>query len=147
MKSLISDITFDNLCQLNDDRGSVLHMIRAGNCDQIKEVYLSEVLPGAIKAWKRHKVQTQRFAVPWGRVRLAVYDTRPASLTNGKFQVVDLGRPDKYCLIKIPPMLWYGFQGLESTGLIVNCTDLAHDPDECERVDYRDERFPFVWGL
>jgi dTDP-4-dehydrorhamnose 3,5-epimerase len=118
-----------------DDRGAVLHMLRADAPEftRFGECYFSEVKPGAIKAWKRHRVQTQNLAVPVGRIRLVVYDAREGSQTCGQQEVFELGRPDTYARLRIPPRLWYGFIGLGSTAaLIVNCADAPHEPDESE---------------
>ena len=53
--------------------GPVLHMLRPGSpllpdfSKGFGEIYFSEVLPGHVKAWKRHTRQTQDFAVPSGQ--------------------------------------------------------------------------------
>jgi dTDP-4-dehydrorhamnose 3,5-epimerase len=95
------------------------------------ECYFSEVLPGAIKAWKRHTRQTQNFAVPSGRLRLVALDARESSPTRGRLDVIELGRPDRYARLRIPPGVWYGFRALSATpALIVNCADRPHDPAE-----------------
>ena len=68
--------------------GAVMHMLRpvfplqpglpAGTRGsgflKIGEVYFSEVLPGCVKAWKRHTRQTQYFAVPDGLLGIVLYD-------------------------------------------------------------------------
>ncbi len=120
-----------------DDRGAVLHMLRSDAADftRFGECYFSEIHPGAIKAWKRHKTQTQNLAVPVGRVRIVVYDTREDSRTRGHYEAIEVGRPDAYARLRIPPRLWYGFIGLgAAAALVANCTDAPHDPEEAEAV-------------
>jgi dTDP-4-dehydrorhamnose 3,5-epimerase len=120
-----------------DDRGAVLHVLRADAPEftRFGECYLSEVNPGAIKAWKRHREQTQNLAVPVGRIRVVVYDAREGSRTLGRHQVLELGRPDAYARLRIPPRLWYGFIGLGTTpALIVNCADVPHAAAEAETL-------------
>jgi dTDP-4-dehydrorhamnose 3,5-epimerase len=131
-----------------DQRGAVLHMIRADAPQFTKfgELYFSEVLPGSVKAWKRHTRQTQTFAVPAGRIQIVIYDDRPGSGTRGTLQVLELGRPDRYCLLRIPPGLWYGFACLSATpALIANCADLPHDPTESELRPVDDASIPYDW--
>jgi dTDP-4-dehydrorhamnose 3,5-epimerase len=112
------------------------------------EIYFSEVEPGAIKAWKRHRRQTQLFAVPCGRVRIALYDGRSGSLTAGNVRERLLGRPDNYGLLRIPPGVWYGFAALgQEPALICNCADIPHDPDEGERLPPTDRAIPYIWRL
>ena len=128
--------------------GPVLHMLRADNPQfaGFGEIYFSEVLPGAIKAWKRHLRQAQYFAVPAGRVEFVIYDDRQESVTRSRTVRVTLGRPDAYRLLHVPPGLWYGFTGLaDAPSLIANCADMPHDPDEAERLPFDHPGFPAVW--
>ena len=110
------------------------------------ECYFSEMIPGAVKAWKRHSEQTQHLAVPIGRVRFVIYDDRELSPTNGSLEVVELGRPDHYNRLRIPKGLWYGFTCLsDQPALIANCTDEPHDPTDTELRAEHDPRIPYHW--
>jgi dTDP-4-dehydrorhamnose 3,5-epimerase len=111
--------------------------------DIIKECYFSEIAPGSIKAWKLHKNQTQNIAVPIGCIKIVIYDDRENSKSKGKTWVENLGRPNNYWRIKIPPKLWYGFycNGI-SSALIINCTDRIHDPMESERLPLDNKIIP-----
>ena len=138
------------LRELTDEHGAVLHMLRSDAVDFIKfgECYFSEVLPGAIKAWKLHIKQTQNLAVPVGRVRLVIYDDRLGSSTRKNLLILELGRPDSYLRVQIPPDLWYGFACIGNTSaLLVNCADLPHDPSEIERKSVSDPSIPYDWQI
>ena len=88
---------------------------------------------------------TQHLTVPIGMIKLVLYDNRENSSTSGKIETLEIGE-DNYCLVKIPPMLWYGFQGISSMpALIANCTDIPHDPDEVERCAPFDKTIPYIW--
>lgn len=131
-----------------DSRGAVLHMVRtdAPGFERFGEIYFSEAAPGAVKGWKRHQRMTQRFAVPSGRMRIVIFDDREGSPTRASLQIVELGRPDAYQLLVIPPQLWYGFAAIGSEpALMANCADLPHDPSESESVDPALGRIPYVW--
>lgn len=146
LKSKIVDLTLTSLAQLGDERGAVLQMMRSNSPDFTKfgECYCSEILPGAVKAWKRHRLQTQNLAVPVGHVRLVVYDDRVDSPSNGVLEILDLGRPEAYVRVRIPPGLWYGFANLGTTpAMILNCTDIPHDPTEGERRSEDDPAIPY----
>lgn len=146
--SLIEGVTITELRQIGDDRGAVLHMLR---CDapefrRFGECYFSEVLPGSVKAWKRHRVQTQNLAVPVGRIRMVIYDDREGTATRGQVQVLELGRPDAYFRLRVPPGLWYGFACLSVTAaLLANCADFPHDPAECDLRPINDPGIPYQW--
>lgn len=133
----IAGLRLTPLRQIEDARGAVLHMLRADSAEfrGFGECYFSQVTPGSIKAWKRHRLQSQNVAVPVGRVRFVVYDARETSSTRGRFDVVELGRPDAYARLCIPPMLYYGFACLGAVAaLVANCTDVPHDPAESESL-------------
>lgn len=131
------------------DGGPVLHMLRNDSpffCS-FGEVYFSEVEAGAVKAWKRHNLQTQIFAVPVGRMKIVLYDSREGSSSKGKVREIVLGRPDAYNLLRIPCGVWYGFTALDGkTALLCNCADLPHDPHESERKLSDSSDIPFSWS-
>lgn len=148
--SRIDGIFITELRQISDARGAVLHLLRcdAPEFTSFGECYFSEVLPGAVKAWKRHRTQTQNLAVPVGRIRMVIYDDRESSLTRGNLQVLELGRPDAYLLVQIPPGLWYGFACIDAiASLLVNCADLPHDPADNEVRTIDDPLFPYTWTV
>ena len=148
IESLIDGLDIVALKQIIDRRGAVLHMLSVDSAllSKFGEIYFSEINGGVIKAWKRHKRMTQHIAVPKGRIRLVIHDDRRESPTRGQHQEVVLGRPDRYWLVRIPPRLWYGFQGLDkSPSLIANCPDLPHDPDESECRPLTNPPFDYAW--
>jgi dTDP-4-dehydrorhamnose 3,5-epimerase len=152
MKNLytINGVIITELRQITDERGSVLHMLRCDAPEFIRfgECYFSEVLPGAVKAWKKHRAQTQNFAVPVGRIRIVIYDDRVASISRGQLQVLELGRPDAYLRVRIPPGLSYGFACISAVpALLANCTDLPHDPTDGELQNEDDPSIPYSWML
>lgn len=140
--------------------GPVLHFLRPGNplrpdalnapCDapllRLGEVYFSEVAADAVKGWKRHTRQTQYFATPVGRMRLALYDARPGSPTRGAGCRVVLGRPDNYALLRVPVGVWYAFGSLDhAPALLCNGADIPHDPSEGERLPLDSPEIPYSW--
>lgn len=126
--------------------GPVLHMLRADapNFGGFGEIYFSEVEPGAIKGWKKHREQTQYFAVPVGLLKIVLVDERTYSPTKDNICEVILGRPDNYHLLRIPPHIWYAFTAVGDTpALICNCADIPHNPKESTRKEL--DTIPYVW--
>ncbi|WP_151448093.1 dTDP-4-dehydrorhamnose 3,5-epimerase family protein [Lacisediminimonas profundi] len=147
-ESVIDGLQIHDLKQIADQRGAVLHMLRTDSAGfaGFGECYFSEVAPGAVKAWKLHRRQTQNLAVPVGTLQLVVFDDRKGSKSEGRLQVMKLGRPDNYRRVTIPPGLWYGFSCLsEVPALLANCADIPHDPQESTTLPVDDPRFPFHW--
>ena len=152
MDTGIKGALFQPLRVIPTPGGPVLHMLRAGSPllpvfpEGFGEFYFSEVLPGAVKAWKRHTRQTQLFAVPMGLLRIVLYDDRADSPTRGVLVERRLGRPEDYGLLRIPPMVWYGFMAEgDAPALICNCADIPHDPAEGERLSPDAAAIPYVW--
>lgn len=146
--NMIEGVKLTELRQIGDERGSVLHMLRcdAEEFTRFGECYFSEVLPGAIKAWKRHRAQTQNLAVPVGRIRMVIFDGRDNSPSKGRIQVLELGRPDAYMRLQISPGLWYGFRCIGTApALLANCADLPHDPKESDQIPMDAPEIPYKW--
>ena len=145
---MIEGVVVTQLSQIVDERGAVLHHMRndAPEFTTFGECYFSEMVPGAVKAWKRHREQTQNLAVPVGRVRFVVFDDRAGSTTQDELLVIELGRPDDYYRLCIPKGLWYGFTCLSKIPAVVaNCADRLHDPDDAELIREDDSSIPYCW--
>lgn len=145
--AVIKGIIVEPLKQFCDDRGKVMHMLRSDSrlYSKFGEIYFSVVNSEVVKAWKKHKSMAQHFAVPVGKIRLVIYDDREKSTTQKNIDVLEIGG-DNYCLVKIPPLLWYGFKGIsKAPSLIANCTDIPYNPAEIERIGSGDSRIPYKW--
>jgi dTDP-4-dehydrorhamnose 3,5-epimerase len=137
------------LLQIPDERGKVMRMLRKSDAhfQEFGEVYFSVVLPGAIKGWHLHRRMVINYAVPFGRIKLVLFDDREHSSTRGELQEIFLGQ-DNYSLVSVPVGVWNGFKGYGTTEAIVcNCASIVHDPDEIERLDPLDRRIPYDWSL
>ena len=146
---MINGVIIKDLKQIADERGKVMHMLRCDSplFEKFGEIYFSVVNPGVVKAWKRHKEMTQNFAVPIGMIKLVIYDNRDGTISYGKTEILEIGE-DNYCLVRIPPLVWYGFQCASSTQtLIANCSDIPHDPDEVEQLDPLNSFIPYQWYI
>ena len=146
-EKLIEGVVVQDLKRILDERGGVMHMLRADSplFERFGEIYFSLVFPKVVKAWKRHKLMTQHFAVPVGMIKLVIFDGRKDSKSNGLVNVLEIGC-DNYKLVKIPPMLCYGFQCIsDEPALIANCADIPHDPGELENLAVDDQEIPYHW--
>ena len=144
---MIEGVQVFQLKQFPDERGKVMHMLRSDDkhFTRFGEIYFSVVNPGIIKGWKRHKRMTQNFAVPVGTIKVVIYDNREDSQTLDVIDEITMGE-DNYQLLRIPPMLWYGFQGTSSVpALLSNCTDIPHSPDESEILALDNSASPYAW--
>lgn len=109
------------------------------------EMYFSKLNPGFIKGWHKHHRITSCYAVPFGLVKLVVFDDRADSPTKGVLQEIHMS-PEEYNLVVLPPKVWNGFMGAGAgVSLIAICADYPHDPDEIERISPRDSSIPYEW--
>jgi dTDP-4-dehydrorhamnose 3,5-epimerase len=146
---MIDGVSVLPLRQILDERGKIMHMLKKNDpvFRDFGEIYFSWINPGVIKGWHIHKKMTLNYAVPYGQIKLVLYDDRTTSTTYGEVQEIFLG-PENYNLVTIPPMVWNGFKGIGNTqSMVANCSDIPHDPDEIEHKDPFDPSIPYKWDL
>jgi len=146
---MIDGVKLTQLKQLLDERGKVMHMLRADSdgFSGFGEIYFSCVYPGAVKAWHLHKRMTLNYAVPHGNIKFVLYDDRENSPTRGELQEIFLG-PDNYCLVTVPPRVWNGFKGIgPAMAIVANCASIPHDPAEIDRLDPFSPDIPYNWEI
>jgi dTDP-4-dehydrorhamnose 3,5-epimerase len=146
---MISGVQIHPLRQIVDERGKIMHMLRASDPHFIAfgEIYFSWVNPGIVKAWHLHDRMILNYAVPVGAIKLVLFDDRAESPTRGEIQEFYLGR-DNYCLVTIPPLVWNGFKGIGiEPAMVANCANIPHDPLEIHRRDPLDPAIPYDWGV
>lgn len=149
--SSIDGVTIVPLARIPDERGTIMHMLRADDRHfrGFGEIYFSTIYKDVIKGWHRHRDMTLNYAVPFGRVKLVLFDDRPHSPTRGALMEQFLG-PDNYALVQIPPDVWNGFKGMsDPLALVANCCTLAHDAqaDRTERLDPFQNDIPYDWRV
>ncbi len=146
---MIDGVVVTPLRQISDERGSVMHMLRADSpaFESFGEIYFSTVHPGAVKAWHLHHVMTLNYAVVSGKIKFVLFDAREGSATKGEVQEMFLS-PENYSLVTVPPGVWNGFKGIgDATAIVANCPTIPHDPGEIERKSPTDESVPYDWGI
>jgi dTDP-4-dehydrorhamnose 3,5-epimerase len=146
---MIDGVEIFPLRQIVDERGKVMHMLRADDehFQGFGEIYFSTVNPGAIKGWHIHSLMTLNYACVSGLAKLVLYDDRVDSPTRGRLQELFVGDAN-YVLVRIPPMVWNGVKGLGSApAMIANCASHAHDPQEISRLDPFSPQIPYDWSL
>ncbi|MDP3770940.1 MAG: dTDP-4-dehydrorhamnose 3,5-epimerase family protein [bacterium] len=130
-----------------DDRGFVMHMLRADapHFKRFGEIYFSGINPGATKGWKVHTRAEGNLAVPHGRVRCVLYDSREESPTYGAFMEVTIGAtPDAYRLLTIPAGVALAWRNLsDSMAVVANCATEPHTPDEGKTLSL--DTYEYEW--
>jgi len=99
--------------KIADERGTVMHMLRADDPDFEKfgEIYFTTVYPNVVKGWHKHTVQTNNYVVVSGMAKIVLFDKRDDSPTKGELMEIFAGE-DNYVFIKIPPGVASGIKGI-----------------------------------
>ncbi|TVZ55491.1 dTDP-4-dehydrorhamnose 3,5-epimerase [Lutibacter sp. Hel_I_33_5] len=132
---LISGVKLTPLDIISQPMGDVFHGIKKSDdgYNGFEEAYFSTIYFGVIKPWKKHIKMTLNIIVPIGEIRFVLYDDREGSATNGKFMDINLSI-NNYCRLTVPPNIWMAFEGIsEKTNLLMNISNLEHDPNEVVR--------------
>ena len=146
---MIEGVILTPLKQIRDERGKVMHMLRADSdiFNKFGEIYFSTTHPGAIKAWHLHKEMTLNYAVIMGEIKFVLYDDREKSSTKGQIQEIYVS-PQNYKLVTVPPLIWNGFKTVgDNTAYVANCSTLPHSDEEIIRKDPFDKSIPYNWDI
>ena len=146
---MIEGVRIIPLRRIPDERGTILHMLRATDPHFIRfgEIYFSTVYPGVVKGWHRHREMTLNYSCVFGRIKLVLYDERDDSPTRGSLMEEFLG-PDNYALAVIPPGVWSGFKGMHDPfAMVANCSTHPHDPSLSTRLDPFKNHIPYDWAV
>jgi dTDP-4-dehydrorhamnose 3,5-epimerase len=126
----------------NDDRGWSMMNLMAGALSAEGQINFSMQYPGVVKAWHRHRRQTDFWTCATGNLKAGVY--REA---DGRAWVVIMGEQRPGVLV-IPPGLWHGAAavGPRSAGLLYYVTH-AYDPAQPDEERRGHDTVPgFPWG-
>ena len=146
---MIEGVLIKPLRQIPDERGKIMHMLRADDphFEKFGEIYFSVVYPDVIKGWHLHTKMTLNYAVVSGMIKLVLYDAREESPTKGELQELYIGE-DNYALVRIPSGIYNGFKGIGvEPAIVANCSDIPHNPKEIQRVDPFSKDIPYDWDL
>jgi len=145
---IITDLIITPLKKISDERGAVFHFLKSDspNYKNFGEAYFSKINEGVVKGWKYHKIAEQNFCVPFGALKIVVFDNRPSSPSNGVLQEILLDDKDNYQLLSIPSCLWYSFKSVSKEySLLANITNIEHSPDESISLPLTTNQIPYVW--
>lgn len=146
----IEGVNVRELRWIPDGRGSILECFREswGVHDGCRQVYLSETLPGVVKAFHSHRVQTDVFTCIVGRVLLVLVDVRVGSPTYGTLAEYALAADRGPRAVSIPPGVVHGWKAISETpAIVLNAVSREYDgTDEYRRpADSPGEGLSYDW--
>jgi dTDP-4-dehydrorhamnose 3,5-epimerase len=113
------------------------------------QAYVALNYPGVVRAWHYHKKQDDHFAVVKGMVKVALYDAREGSPTQGQVDEFFLGEQNNI-LLRIPVGVMHGYKtvGAEPS-LLINFPSEPYDPQEPDeyRLPWDTDQIPYDWAI
>lgn len=148
---MIEGVQVKRLAKQVDERGYLMELLRRD--DEIFEgfgqAYVALNYPGVVRAWHYHKKQDDHLVVVKGAVKVALFDAREDSPTQGQVEEFFLGEGNDIVL-KIPRGVMHGYKtvGTEPS-LLLNFPSEPYDqqqPDEY-RLPWNSDRIPYDWDI
>ncbi|MBI5710189.1 MAG: dTDP-4-dehydrorhamnose 3,5-epimerase family protein [Candidatus Eisenbacteria bacterium] len=147
---MIDGVKIKKLKVIPDERGFLMEMMRDDDefFQKFGQVYLSVVYPGVVKGWHWHQKQTDHFVFVKGMAKVALFDRREGSRTNGEVNEFFMGEQNPILLV-IPPGVLHGMKGIGVEPAYLVNTPTEHyvydQPDEF-RVDPQSKEIPYDWS-
>jgi dTDP-4-dehydrorhamnose 3,5-epimerase len=140
----LDEISVSPIKVISNPKGNVLHALKQSDNSFVGfgEAYFSFIDEGEIKGWKRHHKMFLNIIVPIGKIKFVIYDDRPDSKSLNTFSEFIIG-PHNYLRLKVPPMVWMAFQGIDESNLLLNIANIEHSPFESESREITE--FDFKW--
>ncbi|MDH5482492.1 MAG: dTDP-4-dehydrorhamnose 3,5-epimerase family protein [Candidatus Bathyarchaeota archaeon] len=148
---MIEGVVTKQLKQIADERGWLIEVLRNDweHFQKFGQAYLTAAYPQVVKAWHKHKKQTDNITCIKGMIKLVLYDGRKKSKTKNEINELTIGEKN-LLLVKIPPEVWHGFKTItEEYALVLNVpTELYNykEPDE-HRLPPDTDKIPYDWKL
>ena len=111
--------------QIIDERGKIMHMVRNDDEHFTKfgEIYFNEIKLKKKKGWILHKKNHCLIVCVTGKVKFFFIDRlkkeKDITLTSNSGNI-----------LKIPPRIWFAFQGLSKNSIIANLIETPHQDNE-----------------
>ena len=148
---MIEGVATKRLKVVPDERGHLMECLRNDDELFIKfgQMYMTTTLPGIVKGWHLHRVQWDNVVCVKGMIKLALYDAREGSATQGQLGEFFIGQHNPM-LVRIPPGLFHGWKCVSTEeAYIVNAPTEVYvydDPDQ-EELPQDSPLIPYDWGI
>ena len=114
---------------LADDRGYLFEALRKGDKlfdGKFGQVLVSVSKAGVIRAWHRHKKQTDYTCCVQGKILFGTAEEKKNGKAKTKKYVLDGKKP---VLVKVPPKVWHGYKVLgKKEAMVLYIMDVPYNP-------------------
>jgi len=131
-----------------DDRQTLIVYLRSSDpyFAGFSQSYVAICERGVVKAWHYHLKQTDLWFVPYGKIKVGLFDSREGSPTSGVVNEIIMGGGMEITL-SIPPGVYHGYVTLSDMSILINTTNQPYDPSDEYRIPWDDKRIPFDWDI
>ena len=132
-------IIVSKLKKIKHPKGDIFHGIKKsdeGYCG-FGEVYFSTIKQGHIKGWKKHSKMILNLVVPVGEIEFVIYNDISQKIFKIKIS------EKNYQRITIKAGLWVAFQGIGKFNMLLNLSNIEHNPDEVTRINL--DKINYKW--
>ena len=146
--SIIEGVVLTPLKQIKDERGAVFHVMKNNSETfySFGEAYFSKINEKIVKGWKSHKEMKQNFCVPYGKLKLVLFDNRINSTSKGVIDEIILSDDKNYMRVTIPENIWYSFKCLsDDFCLLLNIANIKHRKNESIQMNLDNNIIPYTW--
>ena len=148
LNSTIDGVILTNLKQIKDERGAVYHVMKndSETFYSFGEAYFSKINKNIVKGWKYHKEMKQNFCVPYGKLKLVLFDNRVDSPSKGVINEIILSDNENYMRVTIPENIWYSFKCLSNDYcLLLNIANIKYMENESLQMALNNKIIPYKW--
>lgn len=130
-----------------DDRGYSLMNLMTGMLTGQCQINISQLNPGAVKAWHMHQKQTDFMVAASGTIKVGIRGTIGSghSLRQPPWFIVL--SPMNPGVLVIPPHLWHGVSHIAGHAILVYAVTKPYDLDNPDEQRSPVDHFPVNWGI
>jgi len=148
---MIDGVRVKQLQRHVDERGFLMELLRSDDevFQRFGQCYVALNYPGVVRAWHWHQEQDDYMAVVKGMVKLALYDAREGSPTQGQVQELFLGEHSPI-LVVVPAGVMHGYKTIGTEpSLLLNLPTQTYSPQAPDegRLPWNTDRIPYSWDI
>lgn len=134
-----------------DDRGYSLTNLMGGLLTNQCQINISQLNPGAVKAWHLHEKQTDYMVAASGTIKVGIRGTIASGHSNRPPTWGIVLSPMKPGVLVIPPKLWHGVSHIAGNAVLVYAVTKPYKTDRegrpCDEQRCPADSIPFNWGI
>ncbi|HWI40503.1 MAG TPA: dTDP-4-dehydrorhamnose 3,5-epimerase family protein, partial [Verrucomicrobiae bacterium] len=145
---MIEGVEIKDLVTHCDERGFFREIIRVSDCffsEGFGQWSHSMMYAGVAKAWHIHSRQIDWWYVAGGVLKVALYDARQGSSSEGKLMELLMGEHQPAKVLRIPPGVAHGCRCISGPSHLFYVTSRTYDPADEGRIPHDDPQIAYDW--